>query len=58
MPDRITLTDLRRPPRDTDGEPLPNRIRSQSATLANPVPAAFDAVLATPTVTRDPSVPF
>ncbi|MER7988123.1 erythromycin esterase family protein [Streptomyces noursei] len=56
--DRITLTDLRRPPRDTDGEPLPNRIRSQSATLTTPVPAAFDAVLATPTVTRDPSVPF
>ncbi|MFE3653057.1 erythromycin esterase family protein [Streptomyces sp. NPDC059152] len=56
--DRISLTDLRHPPRDDDGTPLPNGIRSQSTTLATPVPAAFDAVLAVPTVTRDASVRF
>ncbi|MFF2809096.1 erythromycin esterase family protein [Streptomyces sp. NPDC058000] len=56
--DRITLTDLRRPPRDADGTPLPNGIRSQSATLPTSVPTAFDAVLAVPTVTRDASVRF
>ncbi|MFJ5676509.1 erythromycin esterase family protein [Streptomyces sp. NPDC093097] len=56
--DRITLTDLRRSPRDTAGTPLLNRIRAQSAVVTTAIPAAFDAVLSVPEVTRDSSVPF
>jgi len=56
--DRITLTDLRHAPRDAQGAPLLDKIRSQSAVLSTPVPDAFDAVLAVPTVTRDRTVPF
>ncbi|WP_411143401.1 erythromycin esterase family protein [Streptomyces sp. x-80] len=58
LADRITLTDLRHAPRDAQGVPLLNAIRSQSSTLSTQVPAAFDAVLAVPTVTRDRTVPF
>lgn len=36
--DGITLTDLRRSPRDGQGKPLLQRIRSQSAVLSPPVP--------------------
>ncbi|MFG2861708.1 erythromycin esterase family protein [Streptomyces sioyaensis] len=56
--DGITLTDLRRSPRDAHGVPLLNRIRSQSSSLCAPIPEAFDAVLAVPTVTRDRTVRF
>lgn len=56
--DGITLTDLRRSPRDVHGVPLLNRIRSQSSSLCAPIPEAFDAVLAVPTVTRDRTVRF
>ncbi|WP_329034386.1 erythromycin esterase family protein [Streptomyces sp. NBC_01725] len=55
---RITLTGLGQSPRDAAGEPLLNRIRSQSATVSASLPLAFDAVLSVPTVTRVASVPF
>ncbi|AXE76476.1 erythromycin esterase family protein [Streptomyces atratus] len=58
LTDRITLTDLRHAPRDAQGAPLLNGIRSQSSLLSTPVPEAFDAVLAVPTVTRDHTVHF
>ncbi len=58
LADRITLTDLRDAPRDTQGAPLLNSIRSQSSALSTPVPEAFDALLAVPTVTRDRTVRF
>jgi len=58
LADRITLTDLRHAPRDTQGAPLLNGIRFQSSHLSTPVPEAFDAVLAVPTVTRDRTVRF
>ncbi|MEU5210333.1 erythromycin esterase family protein [Streptomyces sp. NPDC020742] len=58
LADRITLTDVRHAPRDAQGAPLLNGIRSQSSLLRAPVPAAFDAVLAVPTVTRDRTVRF
>jgi erythromycin esterase len=47
----ITLTDIRRSPRDEAGDPLLDRIRSQSAEPPTAVPDAFDAVLSTPTST-------
>lgn len=56
--DGITLTDLLRSPRDAQGAPLLHRIRMQSSVQRVPIPAAFDAVLAVPTVTRDRSVRF
>ncbi|QPP08885.1 erythromycin esterase family protein [Streptomyces bathyalis] len=56
--DDITLTDLRRSPRDAEQKPLLRRIRTQSAVLSTPVLDAFDAVLAVPTVTRDRTVRF
>ncbi|WP_274911662.1 erythromycin esterase family protein [Streptomyces sp. WZ-12] len=56
--ERTTLTDLRRSPRGADGTPLLDRIRTQSASVVTRVPAAIDAVLSVPTVTRDPSVRF
>lgn len=56
--DRITLTDLRHSPRDAQGAPLLHSIRSQSSSLSTPVPEAFDAVIAVPTVTRDRTVRF
>ncbi|MFI5522247.1 erythromycin esterase family protein [Streptomyces platensis] len=55
---RITLTDLRHTPRDAQGAPLLHSIRSQSSSLSTPVPDAFDAVIAVPTVTRDRTVRF
>ncbi|MFJ9855037.1 erythromycin esterase family protein [Streptomyces sp. NPDC101150] len=58
LADRITLTDLRHAPRDEQGAPLLNGIRFQSSHLSTPVPEAFDAVLAVPTVTRDRTVHF
>ncbi|GLX01732.1 hypothetical protein Misp02_58180 [Microtetraspora sp. NBRC 16547] len=58
LADRITLTNLRHAPRDTQGAPLLNGIRFQSSHLSTPVPEAFDAVLAVPTVTRDRTVRF
>ncbi|MFE7357381.1 erythromycin esterase family protein [Streptomyces sp. NPDC057543] len=58
LADRITLTDLRHAPRDEQGAPLINGLRFQSSHLSTPVPEAFDAVLAVPTVTRDRSVRF
>ncbi|ARF56575.1 erythromycin esterase family protein [Streptomyces gilvosporeus] len=58
LADRITLTDLRHAPRDAQGAPLLNGIRFQSSHLSTPVPEAFDAVLAVPTVTRDRTVRF
>ncbi|MFF9403435.1 erythromycin esterase family protein [Streptomyces sp. NPDC014744] len=58
LADRITLTDLRHAPRDEQGAPLLNGIRFQSSHLSTPVPEAFDAVLAVPTVTRDRTVRF
>ncbi|MER6948243.1 erythromycin esterase family protein [Nonomuraea sp. NPDC000554] len=54
----ITLTDVRPSPRDAQGAPLLNRIRTQSAELNTVIPSAFDAVLAVPTVTRDRTVRF
>ncbi|OEU87409.1 erythromycin esterase [Streptomyces abyssalis] len=56
--DAITLTDLRRSPRDAQGEPLLRWMRTQSAGLSTPVSEAFDAVLSVPTVTRDGTVRF
>ncbi|MEV7466812.1 erythromycin esterase family protein [Streptomyces kronopolitis] len=56
--DGITLTDLRRSPRDAQGVPLLDRIRMQSSVQRVRIPAAFDAVLAVPSVTRDRSVRF
>ncbi|WP_369354750.1 erythromycin esterase family protein [Streptomyces sp. cg2] len=58
LADQITLTDLRHAPRDTQGAPLLNGIRFQSSHLSTPVPEAFDAVIAVPTVTRDRTVRF
>ncbi|WP_244943649.1 erythromycin esterase family protein [Streptomyces inhibens] len=58
LADRITLTDLRHTPRDAQGAPLLNGIRFQSSHLSTPVPEAFDAVIAVPTVTRDRTVRF
>ncbi|GHF53623.1 MULTISPECIES: hypothetical protein [Streptomyces] len=58
LADRIALTDLRHAPRDEQGVPLLNGIRFQSSHLSTPVPEAFDAVLAVPTVTRDRTVRF
>ncbi|MER0484441.1 erythromycin esterase family protein [Streptomyces sp. Edi2] len=58
LADHITLTDLRHAPRDVQGAPLLNGIRSQSSPLSSPVPDAFDAVLAVPTATRDRTVRF
>ncbi|MFF9321513.1 erythromycin esterase family protein [Streptomyces sp. NPDC014735] len=58
LADRITLTDLRHAPCDEQGAPLLNGIRFQSSHLSTPVPEAFDAVLAVPTVTRDRTVRF
>ncbi|MFI0716394.1 erythromycin esterase family protein [Streptomyces inhibens] len=58
LADRITLTDLRHTPRDAQGAPLLNGIRFQSSHLSTPVPEAFDAVFAVPTVTRDRTVRF
>ncbi|MFC9219269.1 erythromycin esterase family protein [Streptomyces hygroscopicus] len=58
LADRITLTNLRHAPRDAQGAPLLNNIRSQSSVLSTPVSEAFDAVLAVPTVTRDRTVHF
>ncbi|WP_314175172.1 erythromycin esterase family protein [Streptomyces winkii] len=51
--DRITLTDLRRSPRDEQREPLLREIRTQSSSLSTAIPDAFDAVLSVPTVTRE-----
>lgn len=48
----ISLTNLRGLP-----DPIPH-IRGQSAVTAAPMPAAFDGVLATPTATTDPTLPF
>lgn len=49
----ITLTDLRQAPAaGLDG------IRTQSAVIRTPLPDAFDAVISTPTVTRDRTVTF
>ncbi|WP_198036803.1 erythromycin esterase family protein [Nocardia sp. BMG51109] len=56
--DRITVTDLRDSPRDTGGASLLTGIRTQSAVLDTTLPAAFDAVLAVPTVTTTPSIRF
>lgn len=58
LADRITLTDLRHTPRDAQGAPLLNGIRFQYSHLSTPVPEAFDAVIAVPTVTRDRTVRF
>ncbi|GGU73010.1 succinoglycan biosynthesis [Streptomyces albospinus] len=58
LADQITLTDLRASPRDGQGRPHLNRIRTQSVSVTTPIPTAFDAVLAVPTVTRDGSVRF
>lgn len=41
-----------------EGAPLLHRIRMQSSVQRVPLPAAFDAVLAVPAVTRDRSVRF
>jgi erythromycin esterase len=56
--DRATLTDLRRAPTGPDGSELLTGIRTQSAVMHTPLGEAFDAVLSTPTVTRDRSVRF
>lgn len=48
----VSLTDLRGLPSQVP------HIRGQSATTDAPMPAAFDAVLATPTATTDPTLPF
>lgn len=53
----ITLTDLRRSPRDERGRPLLTDIRTQSAAMHTPLPDAFDAVISTPKVTREYTVP-
>ncbi|GGV95983.1 hypothetical protein GCM10015535_64670 [Streptomyces gelaticus] len=58
LADRITLTNLRHAPRDTQGAPLLDGVRFQSSHPSTPVPEAFDAVLAVPTVTRDRTVRF
>jgi erythromycin esterase len=54
----MTLTDLRRSPRDAQGKPLLTDIRTQSASMHTPLPDAFDAVISVPTVTRDHTVKF
>ena len=54
--DRATLTDLRQAPTAADGSPLLTDIRTQSATTRTPLPGAFDAVIATPTATKDRTV--
>ncbi|WP_054814949.1 erythromycin esterase family protein [Nocardia arizonensis] len=56
--DQITMTDLRRPPDDTETGPLLTGIRSQSTTLELSVTDAFDAVLCLPTVTTDDTIGF
>lgn len=58
LADRIASTNLRDAPRDNQGEPLLNGIRFQSSHPSTPVPEAFDAVLAVPTVARDRTVRF
>lgn len=45
-------------PRDGQEKPHLSGIRTQSASMHTPIPDAFDAVLSTPTVTRDPIVTF
>jgi erythromycin esterase len=54
----VTLTDLRSSPRDEQGEPLLEEIRTQSSAMPTRVPEAFDGVLSVPTVTRERSVRF
>jgi erythromycin esterase len=56
--DQATLTDLRRAPTADDGGVLLTEIRTQSASTRAPLPQAFDAVIATPTATRDQTVTF
>ncbi|WP_198543030.1 erythromycin esterase family protein [Pseudofrankia sp. BMG5.36] len=56
--EQITFTDLRRAPTAPDGSPLLTDIRTQSAVTHTPLGDAFDAVIATPTVTRDRTVTF
>ncbi len=58
LEDQINLTDLRQAPRTGDGESLLRSIRTQSAVMLTPLDRAFDAVISTPTVTKDPSVGF
>lgn len=56
--DQVTLTDLRHAPTADDGSALLTEIRTQSATTGAPLGQAFDAVISTPTVTRDRTVRF
>lgn len=56
--DRAALTDLRNAPTASDGSPLLTETRTQSATIRTPLPGAFDAVISTPTATKDPTVAF
>jgi erythromycin esterase len=54
----ITLTDLHASQRDGQGQPLLTGIRTQSTSMRTPLPDAFDAVITSPTVTRDHTVKF
>jgi erythromycin esterase len=56
--DQVTLTDLRHAPAADDGSALLTEIRTQSAVTSAPLGRAFDAVICTPTVTRDRTVVF
>jgi erythromycin esterase len=58
LADRVTLTDLRRSPRDAQGGSLLGSIRTQSSVMLTDLTAAFDAVVSVPTVTRDLTVSF
>ncbi|MFE9131623.1 erythromycin esterase family protein [Streptomyces sp. NPDC007148] len=53
-----TLTDLRQAPTHSDGRPLLDGIRTQSAVMDTSLGHAFDAVISAPTATRDPAVAF
>lgn len=55
---QLTLTDLHQAPTTPDGRPLLRQIRTQTAYMDAPLDTAFDAVIATPTATRDPAVRF
>lgn len=55
---QATLTDLHQTPRDAQGRSLLGSIRTQSGVMFTDLPAAFDAVISVPTVTRDLTVSF
>ncbi|MEW2471500.1 erythromycin esterase family protein [Streptomyces sp. NPDC046994] len=58
LTDGPTLTDLRQAPAHPDGHLLLDGIRTQSAVMDTALGDAFDAVISTPTATRDPAVAF